>query len=208
MKKLNKTLSFAAFVCLLSFTGLRANAQFTVGARAGVNLATEPTAEYYHVFLALPHAGLFAQYQLPASFDLQLGANYSGEGVNLKDESTGNTYHGREGYLNVPLMVQYRFGFGGYVELGPQIGFLLSASEKDNGDPSVDTKQYYTGTEFSGGLGFGYEFNHAAPKGFGISVRYMRGISDIVKDNEGGEKVTSRVLSIGLTYRLSTAVKK
>jgi len=88
MKTLSKTLTFAAFVILLSFAGLNASAQFSVGARAGVNLATEPTPEYYHVFLALPHAGLFAQYQLPASIDLQLGLNYSGEGVNLKDEST------------------------------------------------------------------------------------------------------------------------
>jgi hypothetical protein len=202
-KQFNKVL-FTAIFCLSLFSVLSARAQFSAGVRAGANLATEPVNGYYHVFLARPYVGVFGQYNFSA-VGLQVGANYSGEGANYKDLSTGDVFHIRQAFLTVPVLVSYKFGFGGYIEAGPQFGFLLSASEKDNGDASIDTKSYYKGTDVSAGVGLGYDFKGAV-HGVGINVRYMRGVTNLNKaavddDNDG---IKSRVLSIGLTYKFMT----
>lgn len=200
MKPLIKTILFACCICVSIFTSRTACAQFSVGARAGANLATEPVTGFYHVFLARPYAGLFAQYNFDSPLALQVGANYSGEGANYKDLSTGDKYQIRHSFLTIPVLLQYKFGFGGYIEAGPQFGFLLSANEKYNDEPSVDSKQYYKGTDVSAGLGLGYEFKGT---GFGISARYMRGLTNLNKTElDNTDNIRSRVLSIGLTYRL------
>lgn len=184
-----------------------ASAQFSAGVRAGANLVTEPYQGYSHVFLALPYGGVFAQYKLNIPLDFQLGLNYSGEGANLKDPTTDDTFHIRQGYLAIPLFVQYRFPFGGYVEAGPQLGFLLSASSKVDGEPSTSDKSDYKSTDFELGGGLGYEFKHKAANGLGINVRYLRGVTAINKSEEGddGIEIKNRVLSIGLTYRFGAS---
>ena len=206
MKKL-KTILLSCFLGISVFMALPASAQFSAGIRAGANLATEPSPGYSHVFLALPYGGLFAQYKFGIPLDLQLGVNYSGEGVNLKNPSTADTYHFRQGYLAVPLFIQYRFAFGGYIEVGPQLDFLLSASDESDGGPSTNDKSEYKSTNLELGGGLGYEFKHKAANGLGINVRYLRSVSSIFidEDDNGGVNVKNRVLSIGLTYRFGAS---
>jgi hypothetical protein len=203
MKNQIKTVLFACGLCLSVFIALPASAQFSAGITAGANLATQTPTTYYHVFLARPVAGLFAQYNFVPAFDVQLGANYSGEGVNLKDLSTGDKDQGRLAYLNIPLFAQYRFPFGGYVELGPQFGFLLSAKDNVDGESNVDVKSFYKSTDIKGGVGLGYEFTHNSLKGLGVEFRYLRSLSSIDKDATDDENVRNRIFSIALTYRLS-----
>jgi hypothetical protein len=205
MKKLFKAILFALSICLFTCVTKTANAQFSAGARAGANFATEPANGLYHVFLARPYVGIFGQYQLAAPLGLQLGVNYSGEGANYKDEQSGDTYQIRHAFLTIPLMLQYEFSFGGYIEAGAQYGFLLSAKERANSDAFADSKQYYKGTDASAGVGLGYEFKGNALAGFGLSARYMRGLTAFNKyPLEDGSNVKSRVLSVGLTYRFES----
>ena len=146
MKKRINYLVFTLGFCLSVFFAMPASAQFSAGIGAGANLATQPTPDFQHEFLALPYGGIFARYQLHIPIAFQLGVDYSGEGVNLKDLGTSETVHSRLDYLAVPLFAQYHFPFGGYVELGPQFGFLLSAKESADGPDNVenlDTKSFY-----------------------------------------------------------------
>ncbi|MBN9382623.1 MAG: PorT family protein [Chitinophagaceae bacterium] len=208
MKRLIKTAIITSIISIAVFSTLAVRAQLSVGARAGANFATEPANGLYHVFLARPYLGIFGQYNLNNSFGLQLGINYSGEGANYKDLSSGDVYHVRHAFLTIPFLAQYRFGFGGYIEAGPQFGFLLSAKEQNNSDPSIDAKKYYKGTDISAGLGLGYDFKGSL-QGFGISARYMRGLTDINKIAlQDNDHIKSRVLSVGLTYKLSKHVAK
>ena len=134
--------------------------------------------------------------------DLQTGANYSGQGTNLKDLGTGDTYQIRTSYFTVPVLLQFRFHFGGYIEAGTQFAYLLSASESQNNGSSSDIKPTYNGTDLDWGGGIGYEFSHASKHGFGINARYMRGLSALNKNPSlTGIDVKNRTLSIGLTYR-------
>jgi hypothetical protein len=199
MKRSIKTLLFVCILCFSILCSGRVSAQFSLGIKAGINGATEPYTGYEHERLVLPYAGLYAQYRANW-FGLQLGANYSPEGTNLENLNTGDTYHDRQTYLNVPLLLQAHFDFGGYIELGAEYGFLLSSSSSFDGGPSVDTKQDYTSTNFSVDGGIGYEFNHKAKKGLGINIRYIRGLTSIATSQFYGDDVKMRVLSAGLTY--------
>ena len=201
MKKQLKTILFSCFLLGYLAMAMPANAQFSAGVRAGINFSTDSYNQYQHEELVLPYGGLFAQYRLQSPVDLQLGLNYTGEGSDLKDLGTGSTYNVRHNYLTIPLMVQYRFLFGGYVEVGPQLGILLNASSKTDGDASVDVKEFYKGTDFDLGIGFGYEFKHKAANGLGISFRYLRGLSNINQASEDVTDVKTRNLNVGLTYR-------
>jgi len=204
MKKQINLLVFTCSLCLSLFLAMPANAQFSSGIGVGANLATQQAPDYQHEFLALPYGGIFARYQLHIPLAFQLGVGYSGEGVNLKDLSTSETVHSRLGYLAVPLFAQFHFKFGGYIELGPQFGFLLSAKENATGADNVenlDTKSFYKSTDVSGGIGLGYEFKN----GLGIGARYLRSLSSIEKSSDeetDGESLKNRILSIGFTYRL------
>lgn len=205
MKKLFKSILAVLSICFFMCLAKSANAQFSVGARAGANFATEPAEGLYHVFLARPYVGIFGQYQLAAPLGLQLGVNYSGEGANYKDLESGDTYQIRHAFLTIPLLLQYKFSFGGYIEAGAQYGFLLSAKERANDDAFADSKQYYKGTDASAGGGIGYEFKGKSLAGLGLSARYMRGLTAFNKEPlEDGSNVKSRVLSVGLTYRFET----
>jgi len=201
MKKQINYLVFTLGFCLFVFFAMPASAQFSAGIGAGANLATQPATGFQHEFLALPYGGIFGRYQLPVPIAIQLGVDYSGEGVNLKDLSTSDFVHSRLSYLTVPLFAQYHFSFGGYVELGPQFGFLLSAKESADGENNIDTKEFYKSTDISGGIGLGYEFKN----GLGIGARYLRSFSSIEKGDDeetDSESLKNRILSIGLTYRL------
>ncbi len=201
MKTQTKIILFLAVAAICSCTILPANAQFSFGARVGANLATEPAVGLYHQTLARPYFGIFSNYQFSGPIAFHLGLNYSGEGANYKDLGTDETFKIRHSFLTIPFLIQYRFGFGGYIEAGPQFGILLSAKEKYNDEESVDAKSYYKGTDFSAGVGLGYDLQKGALKGLGINVRYMRGLTNINKTDVGDNTdIKSRVLSIGLAY--------
>jgi hypothetical protein len=199
MKKQLKTLIVTISISLSVLFATKVKAQFSGGVRAGVNFATEQYTGFEHEFLALPYAGLFAQYRA-GQIALQLGANYSGQGNNVEDLSSGDTYHDRQSYFTIPFLIQERFPFGGYIELGAQYGFLLSSTSDFDNQGAVDSKNNFSSTDFAVGGGIGYEFNHKSSSGLGINIRYMRGLTTITNLYEGND-VKSRVLSAGLNYR-------
>ncbi|MEO3403112.1 porin family protein [Mucilaginibacter sp. CAU 1740] len=208
MKKSFKHIIITSIVCIAVCSTLSVKAQFSPGIRAGANFATEPVNGFYHVFLARPYVGVFGQYNLGSSVGVQLGVNYSGEGANYKDLSNNDVYHVRHSFITIPLLVQYKFGFGGYIEAGPQLGFLIAASAKYNDQASQNTKDYYKGTDMSVGGGIGYDFKKSL-QGWGLSLRYMRGVTNLNKTavDADNQAIRSRVLSAGITYKLPVSGK-
>jgi len=198
MKKLTKTLLFTHTVCAAVFFTTSVHAQFSGGIRAGVNLATEQYPGYTMQNAILGYGGAFARYQVN-QIGFQLEANYSGEGGNLKDASNGDINKYRESYLNVPLFIQGRFPFGGYIELGAQDGFLLSSTFNYNNNGIVNIKGMYKSNNFSVGGGAGYEFQKQGVKGLGINIRYMQGITAISSSGYGDIKTSA--FSLGLSER-------
>ena len=89
------------------------------------------------------------------------------------------------GYINVPVLLQYMFDNGFRIQAGPQLGFLVSATNKADYNP----------VDFALSLGVSYV---VPSTGFGIDLRYNHGLSDISKSSD--VKSTNRGIQLGLFY--------
>ena len=189
MKRLS-LVAIAAFITVVS------SAQIRFGAKAGLNLANwamSPKEEGISNSLKpFFHAGGLAYIPLFSKFGLQPEVVYSGEGTKIKDVDGTSTYN--LGYINVPVLLKYKDPSGFFAEIGPQIGFLLSAKAK-YGEISVDQKDYLKSTDFSGVLGIGY----LSPLNIGVDARYNLGLTNIVKESDNGS-IKNGVIQIGVFY--------
>ena len=100
-------------------------------------------------------------------------------------------------YLNIPVMAKYYFTERFCIEVGPQIGLLLSAKVKATGEgvsASVDIKNQMNKIDFTVNAGLSYQLP-GIPLGF-----YMRsylGLIDVAADGDDGNPVTNLVLQVG-----------
>ena len=166
------------------------NAQVKYGAKAGLNIATLNGDVEGAKSLVGFHVGGFAQIPLAAKFTFQPEVVYSAQGAK-EDGGDGKI---NLGYINVPLMFKYAIAEKFNVEAGPQIGFLVSAKEKYNGN-SDDIKDQLNSVDFSIGLGASYDFT----QNLSADVRYNAGVSNIAKESDS--KIRNGVFQIGLGYK-------
>jgi len=125
--------------------------------------------------------GIFANYSITDQFGLTGQVLYSQQGAKFEASGVENAF--KLSYVQVPILGAYYFGkekFRPKVLLGPQFGFLLSATDKDGNDldPNGD---FLETTDFgvTGGLGFNYNL---APKiWLNADVRYNLGLTDLSK---------------------------
>lgn len=157
---------------------LLATALFTVeaqtlsfGVKGGMNIAkltnTDRSKPRPSAFL-----GLFTNIAFDKSLSIQPEFVYSGQGTKYDDFFDIKTTV-KLGYINIPVMVQYRIVPEFYLEAGPQLGILTSAKHK-SGNLEFDLKDDYKSVDFGLGFGLGYQF----PFGVGIGARYMFGLSN------------------------------
>ncbi|MDI9256780.1 porin family protein [Flavobacterium sedimenticola] len=94
------------------------------------------------------------------------------------------------GYLNLPLMAQYKVAGGLTLEAGPQIGFLLSGKTEYNSEVTIgeeiitdsgeiDIKDRLKTLSYGVNLGLGYEFKN----NLFLQARYHLGLANISKEN-------------------------
>lgn len=141
------------------------------------------------------YAGGFVTLPIGAKSAFQPELLVSSQGAKM-DEVKTNTL-----YLNIPLMFKYNVVAGLHAEAGPQVGYLLSAKAKYNGD-SQDIKDGYKSLDFGLNVGAEYQF----PIGLSLNARYNFGLANISKSDEGEDlgytsKVKNTVFSLGLGYR-------
>ncbi|PZU83768.1 MAG: PorT family protein [Chryseobacterium sp.] len=182
MKKLILTAAIA--VCGLS------NAQ-TFGLKAGGNVASVSNFDDSKAKFSF-YAGAFVNVPLAESFSLQPEVLYNAKGA--KYDGAGDAKMNLD-YISVPVMFQYNATPQFYLEAGPEFGFLVSAKVKANGN-SADFKDFVNGFDLGIGLGAGYNFTSS----FGANVRYVAGVTDIAKENEG-DATRNGVFQFGLTYK-------
>jgi hypothetical protein len=125
------------------------------------------------------HFGLLGHIHLKNPWAIQPELVYSTQGAKSGDANY------ELGYINVPVLIQYMFDNGFRLQAGPQVGFLVSADNKDELNP----------IEF--GVSFGVSY--VVPStGFGIDARYNLGLSNINKDSD--VKSTNRGIQLGIFY--------
>lgn len=180
---------------LTVFSLAAADAQVQFGVKAGANFSTltGDNSEGIKTKVGF-HAGALVSLPLFNEFSLQPEVVYSGQGY--KFSGSGFTGTGSNSYVNVPVLFKYNNPTGFFAETGPQVGFLISAKAKMDGQDNVDTKDAYNSVDFSWALGIGYLIK---PMNIGIDVRYNLGLSNVVKDSNAGSAKNS-VFQVGVFY--------
>lgn len=187
MKKL-----FTVTMVLVAFSINAQNVRF--GAKAGLNFAsmiTDDADDDLDGRTAF-HLGLTAEFEMSDSFSIQPELLYSGQG--LSENDSYEEYTTKLDYLTLPVMAKFYVADGFNFEVGPQIGFLLSAD--DNGD---DISDLLKKTDFALNLGTGYKLD----SGLNFGLRYSMGLIDVPDAPESQDidfKHSVLQLSVGFNF--------
>lgn len=183
-----------ALFCLIAYPSQAQ--KWTPGIKGGLNIAD--ISGFNGDNRLSGHVGLFFHGRINRQWSIQPEIMYSGQGQRYLLVPTGTTTLALN-YIQIPLMFQFHPVKQFYLEIGPQIGFLLSANAK-NDDKRSEVDQYFK--KVDGAIGFGMGIQVTPMLGF--YARYNAGIADISKDNN---PITyrdnyNRVGEIGIAIKL------
>jgi len=129
------------------------------------------------------HFGILGHIHFNQRFAFQPEIVYSAQGAKYTNENGGTKYN--LDYINVPVLFQYMFNNGFRLQAGPQVGFLIRATNKNDLKP----------IDFGASIGASYIF---PPTGFGIDARYNHGFSNI--NENSAVNSTNRGFQFGMFY--------
>lgn len=163
------------FTVVFLVAGTVAFAQFTGGIKAGVNLNTSNWEAADGAFSesyggTSYHIGVYGNYALSDALSLQPELLWNSLKHDTEDDWGDDI---TTNYLSIPVMLVYGFSENKFnVQVGPQIGFLMSTDPSEIKDDDV-----LTGTDFTLNFGAGANFGK-----FNITARYGLGLSNIAGD--------------------------
>ena len=194
-----KNVIMAAVLVVASLSlNAQSKMQSSFGIKGGVNFARYEIKDADTDFKTLWHAGLLAHLHMSDAFAIQPELVYSRHGS--ERTIAGDNYDDINQYLTVPVLFQFMTSNGFRIQAGPQIGFLLKATQDIDG-AETDTKDYYKKTDvaLTGGIGF------LTKSGFGLDARYVYGLTDIsnreVITPGFNADVKTRVIQVGVFYQ-------
>jgi hypothetical protein len=174
------------FLVIAGFAIASANAQVQFGLKAGVNFATITNSTGGKTLVAF-NGGALVKVPVADAFSIQPELVYSGQGIKGDGGSLALTY------INIPVLATYTLPVGVFFQTGPQLGFLLSAKAKADGQPDVDIKSEFKSSDFAWAIGAGF----LSPMNLGFNLRYNIGISNL---GQNGGTSKNGVFQIGVFY--------
>jgi len=192
-----KKLFIITAIVLFGFTNVNAQEEMQFGVKGGLNISTitgedvssfdSRTCMHFGVVMELPISDKFS-FQPELLYSCQ-GADYSEDfsSIDATSKSVLATYEGtvKLDYLNIPLLAKFYVSEGFSLEIGPQVGFLLSAKDEYdwNGDIGEDDiKEYVKGLDIGAVIGIGYKLEG----GLNFGGRYNLGLTDANDGYEDG----------------------
>ncbi|MDY7393857.1 porin family protein [Aureibaculum sp. 2210JD6-5] len=166
------------------------------GIKGGYNLAAvtydgEAETGQRHGF----HLGIYGNSAINSLMAIQVEAQYSHQGYQLKDGS--GTYTQKLNYINLPVMFQVYPIDEVFLESGAQIGWAISHKETyDSGFNLFDTESDIRPDTFDWGFNFGGGIKIDSGLSFGI--RYHLGMGEIY--DEGKPKNRMWQFSVGVDF--------
>ncbi|GAA4274155.1 porin family protein [Aquimarina gracilis] len=209
---MNKKLFFIAFLMGLFCPKINAQVEdFEIGIKFGLN-ATHLEDKAVDSRTSI-HLGLAAEFPINEYLGLQPELLYSFQGF-----STGSIEPNFEeeilkiDYVILPVMLKYYPFYvvpGLSVEVGPQIGYLTSATLQrknvfDGGvteTSDVDYGEFISDVDIAVNFGFGYQF----PIGAFFQVRYNLGVTNIYETSPFGENTS--ISFENSVFQFSTGIK-
>lgn len=138
--------------------------------------------------LAGLQAGGVVEIELLDMLSIQPELLFSVQGATLGDTRLVNNY------ISLPIMARFYPIEALYIEAGPQIGFLLSANEKNQANRLKVTQNYKT---VDMGLSFGAG-TRIRDLGLGFGLRYYVGLSNIFVSNA---RIKNGVFQLFVEYK-------
>ncbi|MHA4807217.1 porin family protein [Flavitalea flava] len=183
-----------ALLLLAGTTLATANAQIQFGLKAGANFASLTNTSGSKTLVGF-NGGALVKIPLAGALSLQPEAVYSGQGI----KGDGGSIH--LNYINIPVLANYSLPIGVFFQTGPQLGFLMSAKLKADGESDIDLKPSLKSTDFSWAFGAGYLLPIT---NLGFNVRYNLGLTSLGK--EGGTSKNG-VFQVGVFYLFGETAK-
>ena len=184
-----KKLLFIAAIAVFGLTNTNAQ-DVKFGLKAGVNFATIAGDDSGGIDSRTAfHAGGMVEIMISDKFAFQPELLYSAQGFQVEGIDA------KIDYLNVPLMAKFFVAEGFSLEVGPQVGFLVSAKVGPE-----DVKDFVKGIDFGVNAGLGYQLDN----GLNFSARYNLGLSNI-NDGEGSDDIKNQngvfQISVGFLFQ-------
>lgn len=166
-----KLFLISVFSCIYFVSSAQSNSEasksWNWGLRAGYNSSNFEEYSKYIKSRSSFHAGLFAEKSISKSISIEPGIQFSSQGSG-RENSVDMRFH----YLHIPLMSKFYLGKRLNMIFGPQFGYLISAHQGG----SAFLRQGLNSFEFSGLVGFGYDFQQ-----FNLQLRYAHGFTKAAK---------------------------
>ncbi len=185
-------------VFTFGFVNAQEKADMAFGVKGGLNISTITNADVDGVntkSLVGFHVGFFGEFMISNKFAIQPEVLYSAQGTELEFEGISGDL--KLDYITIPVMAKYYVADAFSLELGPQIGFLVSAKAKSGGE-SEDVKDELKSTDVSLNFGAGYDIT----PNFMIGVRYSLGLTRLQDEIFPGEDESKNsVFQISVGYK-------
>ncbi len=175
-------------------------AAVSLGLKGGLNFANVNTSSLTAAYDSRTgyHFGAFVGIKL-AKFAIQPELIYSQQGSTVKISTT--SYDANFSYLNIPVIFKLYLVGGLNLQVGPQFGFLMSATgpttSGGSGITTGDIKSNFASSDISIGMGAGIDL----PMKLSIDARYNLGVSDI-NNVSNQSAVKNQVIQLSLGYKL------
>lgn len=177
-------------------TVFAASAQFSGGVKAGLNMSSAKfeadgfDEKYSGIGF---HVGVYGSFSLTDALSVQPELIYNSLSFDTGDDFGDDT---KASYLSIPVMLKYGFADNMFnVQVGPQIGVLLSTDPSDFKDDGLKS------TDFTLNIGAGVNFGK-----FNGTVRYGIGLSnnagDVFTDLSDDFSIKNNNFQISLGYQL------
>lgn len=181
---------------------------FWIGPKAGLSASWITHTNLDLGDKVVPHnffdAGLFASYDFGEELMVQAELLYSGKGHTDRNMETDYKYSRHLSYLQMPLLVGYKFADERlHIMVGPELGYLLSSRTRsdDPGDRVGDTTDDCNRFNIALAIQFAYYF---LPE-LGVDVKFDFGLNRTFKQDFSygsfDDKGRNMSLQLGLCYR-------
>lgn len=206
------------FLLLIIFGNTqKVNAQIQYGLKGGLNYVNNEIINTpYEIndnskYRLAYHVGAFAKIELSKKISFKPELLFSSKGYeisaieNVQPSGDGNLHLN---YINLPLLIGYEFFDKMAINVGPELGYLLSAKAKYD-SKTIDLEEAWD-NKFDFGISTG--INYHLDENIALEIRYTHGLSSVIKDimyvNEDGEyldsdeKFQNRTFQFSVSYRL------
>lgn len=153
---------------------------FEYGAKFGLSISELKGSENLKSLRSSFSAGLVSEYRIDEHYALQAEWLYSRQGSTNRGNEGGSYFENRVdlNYFNLPILGKYYIKKGLAFELGPQLGYLMSANyetKQAGNSQRIDVEDDFKNLDISLAAGLSYKTDW----GFMLGARYSLGLNNI-----------------------------